>query len=191
MADSGDAQADNSMDVEELDQFRSYLHVLAETQMHAKLKSKVDASDIVQQTLLQAHQAQEQFRGTTSAEKAAWLRTILNNVLCGLARGFGRQRRDVSREQSMQAIEKSSLQLMNLLSSDVSSPSAALHRHERADELAKAMLRLTADQRQAIILKYWQGKTLAEIGEQLGKSTEAVAGLIFRGMQKLRSALAA
>lgn len=191
MADSSDAQADDKVDIEELEQFRSYLHVLAETQMHAKLKSKVDASDIVQQTLLQAHQAQEQFRGSTSAEKAAWLRTILNNVLCGLARGFGRQRRDVSREQSMQAIEKSSLQLINLLSSDVSSPSAAIHRHERADELAKAMLRLTADQRQAIILKYWQGKTLAEIGEQLDKSTEAVAGLIFRGMQKLRSALAA
>lgn len=36
------------------------------------------------------------------------------------------------------------------------------------------------------MLKYWQGATLAEIGEQLGKSTEAVAGLIFRGMQKLR-----
>ncbi len=187
MNDSSEVPAEEKEDTGELEQFRSYLHVLAETQLHARLKSKVDASDIVQQTLLQAHQAEEQFRGTTSAEKAAWLRTILNNVLCGLARGFGRQRRDVSREQSMQAIEQSSLQLMNLLSSDVSSPSAALHRHERADELAKAMLRLTAEQRQAIILKYWQGKTLAEIGEELGKSTEAVAGLIFRGMQKLKS----
>ncbi|HBE68565.1 MAG TPA: hypothetical protein DDW52_10500 [Planctomycetaceae bacterium] len=78
---------------------------------------------------------------------------------------------------------------MNLLASDVSSPSAALHRHERADDLAKAMLRLTADQRQAIILKYWHNQTLAQIGEELNKSTEAVAGLIFRGMQKLRSTL--
>ncbi|GAB5403057.1 MAG: sigma-70 family RNA polymerase sigma factor [Aureliella sp.] len=183
--ESGDTE---SGDTGHLEEFRSYLHILAETQLHARLKSKVDASDIVQQTLLQAHQAEEQFRGTTSAEKAAWLRTILNNVLCGLARGFGRQRRDVSREKSMQAIEQSSLQLMNLLSSDVSSPSAALHRHERADEIAKAMLRLTAEQRQAIILKYWQGKTLADIGDELGKSTEAVAGLIFRGMQKLKRA---
>jgi len=173
----------------ELEEFRSYLHVLAETQLHARMQAKVDASDIVQQTLLQAHQAEAQFRGNTSAEKAAWLRTILNNVLCGIARGFGRQRRDISREQSMQTIEQSSLQLMNLLASDVSSPSAALHRHERADDLAKAMLRLTADQRQAIILKYWHNQTLAQIGEELNKSTEAVAGLIFRGMQKLRSTL--
>ncbi len=176
-------------DASEFEQYRSYLHVLAETQMHNRLKSKVDASDIVQQTMLQAYQARSQFRGSTSSEKAAWLRTILNNVLCGMARGFSRQRRDISREQSMQAIEKSSIQLANLLSADGSSPSAAMHRHERADELARGLLKLTTDQRQAIMLKYWHGKTLAEIGEELGKTNEAVAGLIFRGMQKLRTTI--
>lgn len=171
---------------DEFEPFRDYLQVLAETQLHTRLKSKVDAADVVQQTLLQAYQAREQFRGSTDAERAAWLRTILGNVLCGLARDFSRQRRDVSREQSIQAVEQSSLQLANLLTADVSSPSAALHRHERANELAKAMLKLTTEQRQAIMLKYWHGATLADIAEQLGKSTEAVAGLVFRGMQKLR-----
>lgn len=182
--------ADSSSETdEEFEAFRSYLHVLAETQLHTRLKSKVDASDIVQQTMLQAYQAREQFRGNTEAEKAAWLRTILSNVLFGLARGFSRQRRDVSREQSIQAVEQSSLQLMGLLSSEVSSPSANLHRHERANQLAQAMLKLTAEQRKAIMLKYWQGQTLNEISDELGKSNEAVAGLIFRGMRKLRSAI--
>lgn len=179
-----------SEDQNEFEAFRSYLHVLAETQLHARLKGKVDASDVVQQTMLQAYQAREQFRGSSDAEKAGWLRTILGNVLCGLARDFSRKRRDISREQSIQAVEQSSLQLANLLSANVSSPSAALHRHERANELAQAMLKLTYEQRQAIILKYWHGETLAQIGEKLNKSTEAVAGLIFRGMQKLRSELA-
>ena len=154
--------------------------------MNARLKSKVDASDIVKQTMLQAYQARSQFRGTTDAERAGWLRTILGNVLCGLARDFSRQRRDISREQSIQAVEQSSLQLANLFAADTSSPSAAMHRHERADKLAKAMLKLTNEQRQAIILKYWHGATLAEIGQQLDKSTEAVAGLIFRGMKALK-----
>ena len=171
----------------ELEAFRSYLHVLAETQLHARLKSKVSPSDVVQQTLLLAYQAKSQFRGSSEAEKAGWLRTILANVLCGLAREFSRQRRDVSREQSIQALEQSSLQLANLLSADSSSPSAAVHRDERACELARAMLKLTSEQRQAIILKYWHGETMAEIGRQLNKSNEAVAGLIFRGMQKLKS----
>ena len=173
--------------IAEFEPFRSYLHVLAETQLHTRLKSKVDASDIVQQTLLQAYQAKNQFRGSTNAEKAGWLRTILSNVLFGLARDFSRQRRDVSREQSIQAVEQSSLKLADLLSAEGSSPSAAVHRDERAGELAEAMLKLTPEQRQAIILKYWQGATLAEIGDELNKSSEAVAGLIFRGMQKLKS----
>ena len=173
----------------EFESFRSYLQVLAETQLHARLKSKVDAADIVQQTMLQAHRAREQFRGTTDAEKAAWLRTILGNVLCAVARDFSTQRRDITREQSIQAVEQSSQQLASLLTATTSSPSAALHRHERANQLARAMLILTPEQRQAIMLKYWQGATLAQIGEEVGKSTEAVAGLIFRGMKKLRSEL--
>ena len=172
---------ENSSD--EFEPFRGYLQVLAESQLHARLKSKVDAADVVQQTMLQAYQAREQFRGQTDSEKAAWLRSILSNVLFGMAREFSRQRRDITREQSIQAVEQSSLQLANLLTATTSSPSAALHRHE----LAHAMLVLTSEQRQAIMLKYWHGATLAEIGEQLGKSTEAVAGLIFRGMQKLRA----
>ena len=174
---------------DEFESFRSYLQVLAESQLHAKLKCKLDAADIVQQTMMQAYQARQQFRGTTDSEKAAWLRTILNNVLLAAARDFSRQRRDVSREQSMQAIEQSSFQLANMLASNTSSPSAAMHRMERANILAHAMLSLTTEQRQAIMLKYWHGATLADIGAELGKSTEAVAGLIFRGMQKLRGKL--
>ncbi len=176
----------NAESDDEFEPFRPYLQVLAETQLHARLKSKVDASDVVQQTMLQAYQARQQFRGSTDAERAAWLRTILGNVLCGMARDFSRQRRDVTREQSIQAVEQSSLQLANLLTAGTSSPSAALHRHERANQLAHAMLLLTTEQRQAIVLKYWHGATLAEVGQELGRSTEAVAGLIFRGMQKLR-----
>lgn len=171
---------------DEFEHFRPYLQILAESQLHARLKSKVDAADVVQQTLLQAYQARQQFRGTTDAERAAWLRTILGNVLCGLARDYSRQRRDITREQSIQAIEQSSLYLGNLLAAHTSSPSAGLHRQDRANALAEAMLKLTNEQRQAIILKYWHNSTLAEIAEQVGKSTEAVAGLIFRGMQKLR-----
>lgn len=169
-----------------LDRFRDYLHVLAESLLSASLRKKVDAADVVQQTLLQGYQSFEQFRGTTDAELAAWLRTILSNVMFGLMREYSRQCRDISREQSIQAVEQSSMQLANLLAANTSSPSAALQRQEWANEVARAMLKLTTDQRQAIMLKYWHNATLAEIGEQLGKSNEAVAGLIFRGMQKLK-----
>lgn len=174
---------------DDLESYRPYLHILAESQMHNRLKSKLDPADLVQQTLMQAYQARDQFRGSTGAEKAAWLRTILNNVLLATARDFSRQRRDITREQAMAALEQSSLQLANLLQATTSSPSAAMHRQERANALAQALLSLTTEQRQAIMLKYWHGSTLAQISEEMGKSAEAVAGLIFRGMQKLRGKL--
>lgn len=185
---SSDNSAANDLD-DDLESFRPYLQVLAESQLHQRLKSKMDATDLVQQTMLQAYQARDQFRGSTGAEKAAWLRTILNNVLLATARDFSRQRRDVTREQAMQALEQSSMHLANLLAATTSSPSAAMHRQERANALAQALLTLTTEQRKAIMLKYWQGATLAQIAEELDKSTEAVAGLIFRGMQKLRGRL--
>jgi RNA polymerase sigma-70 factor, ECF subfamily len=188
MSENGNmaSAADQSDDLES---FRPYLQVLAESQLHQRLQSKVDAADLVQQTMLQAYQAREQFRGSTGAEKAAWLRTILNNIMLATARDFSRQSRDVTREQAMVALEASSMHLANLLAATSSSPSAAMHRQERANRLAQAMLTLTSEQRQAIMLKYWHGFTLSDIAQQLEKSTEAVAGLIFRGMQKLRSRL--
>ena len=170
----------------DLERFRDYLLVLAESMLNTQLRKKTDAADIVQQTLLQAFQSIDQFRGSTDAELASWLRSILSNVLFGLMREYSRQCRDISREQSIQAVEQSSLQLANLLAANTSSPSAALHRQEWANDVARAMLQLTSEQRQAIMLKYWHNATLAQIGQQLGKSNEAVAGLIFRGMQKLR-----
>jgi RNA polymerase sigma-70 factor, ECF subfamily len=57
---------------------------------------------------------------------------------------------------------------------------------DESERFPEAMLKLTGEQRQAIILRYWRNATLPDIAEQLGKSQEAVAGLIFRGMQKLR-----
>ena len=86
-----------------LDQYRSYLRVLANLQLDRRLRSKVDASDIVQQTLLQAHRARAQFRGETDAEKGAWLRQILAHNLAHAMRDFRRDKRDINREQSIQA----------------------------------------------------------------------------------------
>jgi len=56
------------------ERYRAYLHLLARLQLDRRLQAKVDASDIVQQTLVQALRGWSEFRGQTEAEVAAWRR---------------------------------------------------------------------------------------------------------------------
>jgi RNA polymerase sigma-70 factor, ECF subfamily len=74
-----------------LESYREYLRLLARMNMDPRLQARIDRSDIVQQTLLKAHEKQDQFRGKTDAERAAWLRTILANQMGDVLRKFGRQ----------------------------------------------------------------------------------------------------
>src|SRR5262249_45482364 len=95
-----------------LERFRGYLHLLARSQLDVRLQGKLDASDVVQQTLLKAHQAQAQFRGREPAELAGWLRQILARTLADLVRDLGRARRDVGLERSLAAaVDQSSAPL--------------------------------------------------------------------------------
>ena len=60
--------------IAELERHRSWLGLLARLQVEPRFRAKFDASDIVQQTLLEAVRDWPKFRGGTEAELAAWLR---------------------------------------------------------------------------------------------------------------------
>jgi RNA polymerase sigma-70 factor (ECF subfamily) len=170
-----------------LERYRTYLRILAHLHLDPRLRGKLDPSDVVQQAMLQAHQGLGQFRGRTEAERTAWLRQILARCLANAARDFHRDRRDVNREQSLEAeLGASSLRLGAWLAADQSSPSQCAGRSEEAVRLAEALAQLPEAQREALILQHWLGRSLVEIGEQLGRSRAAVAGLIKRGLKQLR-----
>ena len=173
-----------------LEQYRRYLLMLARIQLDPRLGGKLDASDVVQQTMLEAHRQQAQFRGRTEGELVAWLRQILAHNLADALRGLGRAKRDVARERSIdQALEQSSARLEAWLAAEQSSPSQQAMRKERMLLLADALEKLPEGQREAIELHYWQGWSLSEIAGRLGRSTPAVAGLLQRGLKQLRQLL--
>src|SRR6516164_9470708 len=95
-----------------LERFRPYLLLLAQHQLGRQAPGKLEPSDVVQQTLLEAHRKREQFRGSTDAERAGWLRQMLAFNLADALRALGRARRDLNRERSLeQELEHSSIRL--------------------------------------------------------------------------------
>jgi RNA polymerase sigma-70 factor, ECF subfamily len=145
----------------------------------------------VQQTLVEAHEALASFRGDDLAVQAAWLRQILARNLANAVRDLTRAKRDVRKERSLQAaMDNSASQLEGWLAAEQSSPSQKLERHERALQLAEALAQLPEAQRDAVVLRHFQGLSLAQIAVQLHCTTAAVTGLLQRGLKNLRKSLA-
>jgi RNA polymerase sigma-70 factor (ECF subfamily) len=175
----------------ELEGFREYLTLLARLQLGTRLQGKVDLSGVVQQTLLEAHQALERSSNRAVALTAAWLRQILANNLRDEVRKLGAAARDVERERSLEAaLDTSSSRLEGFVATNQSSPSEQAMRQERLVALAAALALLPEDQRSAIELHHLKGCPLADVAWQLGRSKGAVAALLFRGLRKLRELLA-
>lgn len=170
---------------------REYLRLLARVHFGSDPRAKLDASDIVQQTLLEAHRKRDQFRGSTQAELAGWLRQLLACTIADTIRALGRAKRDVARERSLQdQLDRSSQRIEAWLAAEQSSPSGRAARHEDAARLADALAKLPEWQREAVTMRYCQGMSLAEISTQLGRSPAAVSGLLKRGVRQLREMLA-
>src|SRR5438876_37487 len=106
-----------------LQRFRSYLLLLARLHWNPRLQGKLDPSDVVQQTLIQAWEGLPNFRGTSDGELRAWLRQILARSLANLARDYGRDKRDVAKEYSLDVtVAQSSARLEAWLDDQQSSP---------------------------------------------------------------------
>lgn len=185
----------NEVDPETLapERFLGYLRAIARLQVAARpwLSPKLDASDLVQQTMLKAHSAREQFHGQSPEEFVGWLRQILMNTLANALRSLGQAKRDVGVERSLEAdLDASCSRLDAWLAVEQTSASQFAQNHERAEALANAVGSLPEDQQQALLGKHCHGQSLNEIATQMNRSPAAVAGLLRRGLERLRELLA-
>lgn len=181
---------EGAVDSATLERCRAYLCTLARLQFPTGLRGKLDPSDVVQQTLLTAHEKLDQFRGRSEAELRGWLRQILRNHLLGTHRRFRKLGRDMGREQSLESVAPDPSQLpRDRLSSDPSSPSQHALHQEELRRLTDALTQLPDDQRRAVELHHLKGLSVAQVADSLGRGKSAVVGLLFRGLRKLRQLL--
>jgi RNA polymerase sigma-70 factor (ECF subfamily) len=173
-----------------LERYRDYLVQLARLGTDPQLRDKIDLSGVVQQTLLEAHQAAHGRPAFSVEQTAAWLRRILTNNLCDEIRRCTSRVRDVRRERSLEAhLDDSSARAEAWLAADDTSPSLRAERGELLLRLSAALARLPEGQRTAVELHYLQGLALADVADQMGRSQSAVASLIFRAVKAVRQLL--
>lgn len=143
----------------QLETYREFLLSLARRQLGAWLRPKVSESDIVQSTLLQAHNNLETFRGASDQELRSWLATILHNQCVNESQKyFTNQKRDVRRERSDVS--------QHLVSSDPTA-SNALVSLETINRMLEAVKLLPEEEREIIQLRHIEQLSLVEISEKL------------------------
>jgi RNA polymerase sigma-70 factor (ECF subfamily) len=171
--------------------YQSWLRILAEMELGQRLRQKMAPSDVVQHTLLEAWRGWDGFRGTTEAERVAWLRGILANQLALVLRRYHHtQQRDVRREQSLDAsLAQSSKRLQSLLADPGGTPSRELILNEQRRELLEVLDRLPPDYRQVIIDRNLHEMSFDEIAGRMQRHPGAVRMLWVRALAKLRSTM--
>jgi RNA polymerase sigma-70 factor (ECF subfamily) len=173
-----------------LGQFRAYLECLTYIQIDPRLRGRFGFSDVVQHTLAEAWKDLERVQALAPPDQKRWLRRMLLNNLRERVEKEKAAVRDARLERSLEApLEQSSCRLKDWLAAEESSPSERLDEQERALRLAEALAHLPEPQRDALVLQKWHGWKLREIADHLGRTTGAVAGLLARGLEKLRTLL--
>src|SRR5262249_22556816 len=154
------------------------------------LRAKLDPSDVVQETFLEAHADFSRFLGQGEPALVAWLRSILVHRLADMARHHQAQGRDLRREESLEVVlERSSLDVQRSLAEWSHSPSALAIRREQAVLLAEALQRLPEDHREVFVLRNLEHVPIEEIATRMGRSANAVRKLWSRALLALRHEL--
>ena len=170
------------------ERYRNYLGLLARVQVNRQLRGKLDSSDFVQETFVDAQRAFPQFRGTTEAEFLQWLRQILATRMATVARRYLQtQKRNVRLERQLDAeFDQSSRAMAGALQAGGRTPSEAAAGRELAVLFADALSQLPAEYREVILLRHIEHKSLPQVAEHMGRSLESVKSLWARALAELR-----
>ena len=175
-----------------LSQYHCYLLQVARRQLARDLQAKGDASDLVQETFLEAQRFFDRFEGHSGDELRAWLRCVLVHQSAKVGRRFrSTQKRRLAREVRLDACRPLTAADSALPPAVVPSPSAHLLARERHEVLRRALERLPEDYRRVMLLRYQKEMTFEEVGREMRRSADAVRMLWARALERLKHELRA
>jgi RNA polymerase sigma-70 factor (ECF subfamily) len=164
---------------------REYLLCVAARELDdADLRAKEAASDVVQNTFLDAHRDFGQFGGQTEGEFLAWLRGLLRHNVSNCRRRWRSEMRDAGRESRLDSHDSAVAP-----PAPAPSPSSWAVREEDRESLERALARLPDDQRQVLHLRYREERSFEEIGRLMNRSANAAQKLWARAVERLQQEL--
>jgi RNA polymerase sigma-70 factor (ECF subfamily) len=165
---------------------RAYLLLVANREWDPELRAKGGASDIVQDTFLEAQRSFVRFRGETEKELMAWLRCVLLANVSNFERRYRRtDKRQVAREVQLDHHNRNGDGLVSLVPADTPSPSWQYSAREEAEAVERALQRLPDDYARVILLVHREHRSLAEAAAVMNRSVDAVRRLWSRAIDRL------
>jgi RNA polymerase sigma-70 factor (ECF subfamily) len=172
--------------------WRPALRRMIDLRMDRRMVARLDASDIVQDVLLEASQRlSEYLRGPTMPFRI-WLRQIAQDRMIDLHRRHRALRRDVTREQSLARTgfsDQSSLDLAARLLDSELTPAAATIRRELQRRFFDALDQLGEVDREVILMRHAEHFGNGEVAEALGLTPAAAGMRYLRALRRLREIL--
>jgi RNA polymerase sigma-70 factor (ECF subfamily) len=173
-----------------LEAYRDYLLAIADRELHADLRAKGGASDLVQDTFLEAQRDFSRFLGSTEEELRGWLRALLQHRLANFVRRYRQtQKRGLEREIALDAGDSSAAP--GGVAASTPTPSQEVMAHEQAEAVRRGLERLPEDYRTVICLRYQEDLSFEEIGRRMQRSAEAARKLWWRAVERLHAEMEA
>jgi RNA polymerase sigma-70 factor, ECF subfamily len=171
-----------------LDGYRAYLLLIADRELDVSLQAKGGASDLVQETFLEAQRDFDGFHGSSDGELRAWLRQLLLHNLANWVRRY----RDAAKRQLDREVRLppgGSSEAGGDLIAPIPTPSGWAMAGEQDLELQRAMEHLPEDYRRILELRYRDELSFDAIAEQMQRSAGAARKLWLRAVERLREEL--
>ncbi len=154
--------------------------------MGPALLRTLDASDVLQETLMKATARFQDFQGSDARELRTWLRTLARRRLIDIARHNGRLKRALKAERSLNEPDTTGTEMADQLPGDLCTASQVAVKRETNTKLVAALEHIDRREAEVLWLRYVDGLGFESIGRQIGVGRNGVRGIVARGLRNLR-----
>lgn len=190
-ARGGDAEAVNKL----LDKHREALRRMIDMRLDRRIRQRVDASDVVQDVLIDAHRRIGDYLTNPAMPFHLWLRQMAQDRLIDAHRRHrDAARRSLDREQPLVIAgtdDRSTIELAAQIWDRELTPAAAATVRELQERFAAAVEQLDEQDREVVLMRHFEQLSNSEAAEALGLSPPAASMRYLRAMRRLRELLGA